>query len=229
MSDVMADAHARQPFPMSRWVFGIAVFLGLLGYSIFGPLFMRSAPMLAGYSVKIMTENGHGSGVHIGRGYVITAAHVAEGATASNPIRVKTDSGQTQDASVLWINKEYDVALLRVADPSKISTAALSCESVHKGDAIRADGNPLDVEFVSTWGRVSGIERKNSSWAEIIITDLTIVQGMSGGPVLDRFNRIVGISVGAMAPTINNSQSMVGVSYIVPSTTICMLMAREAA
>jgi S1-C subfamily serine protease len=66
--------------------------------------------------VKVSVAEGHGSGVNIGNGYIVTAAHVpGEAAT----VKIKTSGGKEFDADVLWVNHVYDVALLR-ADPKAL-------------------------------------------------------------------------------------------------------------
>lgn len=67
---------------------------------------------LASFSVKIDMDEGHGSGSHIGSGFVLTAAHVVDGRAP----KVVTSAGNRQDAEILWINRQYDVALLRIHD-----------------------------------------------------------------------------------------------------------------
>lgn len=86
--------------------------------------------------VYVDTDRGHGSGVHIGDGYVLTAGHVADGAKT---IQLKTAGGKFQPAEVLWLNKEYDIALLRT-DGAGIGAATLSCRYAHTGEDIRAIG-----------------------------------------------------------------------------------------
>jgi serine protease Do len=138
--------------------------------------------------VYVDTGSGHGSGVHIGDGYILTAGHVADSAKI---LHIKTSDGKTRPADVLWINKEYDVALLRT-DPKDIGAATLSCRYAHVGEDIRAIGNPLSLEFVSSYGRISGDVRKLGPWKSVLVTDLTTVMGQSGGPVFDEGGGIGG-------------------------------------
>ena len=66
----------------------------------------------AGSVVKIMQGTGHGSGVHIGDGFIVTAAHVVGDAKETE---IKLDDGATRKAETLWVNKAYDIALVRVS------------------------------------------------------------------------------------------------------------------
>jgi Trypsin-like serine proteases, typically periplasmic, contain C-terminal PDZ domain len=53
---------------------------------------------IGSFAVKIDLPDKHGSGAHIGRGYILTAAHVVEGITDA---KVITDTGAEYPAVVL--------------------------------------------------------------------------------------------------------------------------------
>lgn len=112
--------------------------------------------------VEVIDGKGHGSGVHIGNGYVVTAAHVVGD---NKSMTLKSPDGGTQEAEVLWRNKTYDVALMRAADPDKLGTAHLACRTPKAGELISAKGNPLNIEFVTVWGRVAGDARAGVGYA----------------------------------------------------------------
>src|SRR6185437_11356845 len=135
------------------------------------------SPQLPGSVVKVeMAEGGHGSGVHIGNGYILTAGHVAKD---QDHVTIKTDDGKEAAADVIWSAKGYDVALLHT--DAKMQASHISCENYPVGTDVRAIGNPLDQDFVSTWGRVGGHRDPDENWKVAISVDMTIVPGMSGG------------------------------------------------
>lgn len=177
-------------------------------------------PTLPGSTVKIVMEQGHGSGVHIGNGYVVTAAHVVGDKTP----RVKLDDGSEQEAVVMWTNKAHDIALLRTA--RTMSASALDCRVAANGERVEARGNPTVLEFVSSTGRVAGVEREFGPWARVLPVDMTIVMGMSGGPVFAADGRVVGISVGVLVAPVGFAASLTGFGAIVPSAAVCELLAR---
>lgn len=184
------------------------------------------APPASTYSVKLLVGQGHGSGTHIGDGYIVTAAHVVDDAKS---VRIKTSNGGLRYARVLWVNKEYDLAFLRTG-PHGMASANLSCRALHKGDAIRADGNPLNIEFVSSSGKISGDARATELHKNVYITDMTTVMGMSGGGIFDRNGDLVGVtSAVAVAPIKmgkNYVPSLTGFGMVVPSYEVCALMGR---
>lgn len=177
----------------------------------------------ASFAVKIDMPDKHGSGVHIGGGYILTAAHVADGGTGMKAI---TDTGASRDVEVLWLNKDYDIALLRIADYADVAVAPLSCAPLAIGTPYTAYGNPGSVEFVSASGTVVGKAEKRGPWKEVVTIDGTLVMGMSGGPVVYRGN-VVGISVGVQSVQLGFSSAITGFGFVVPGSAICGLLARD--
>lgn len=197
-----------------------AVLFGSLAY---GAYHGTPKPPAASFSVKIDFPDGHGSGSHIGNGYIITAAHVVDG---RDP-KVVTDTGATHDAKVLWSNKDFDVALLRIADFGDIRSVTLSCAELLPGTNYVAYGNPGDIDFVHSAGEVVGKAEKRGPWSEVATVTGAIAQGMSGGGVLVS-GRLTGVTVGVQAVALGGKYpNMSGFGYVVPGSAVCELLARD--
>lgn len=190
----------------------------------------RPAPSVETSVVKVVLAGGHGSGVYIGDGFIITAAHVAEGQQA---VVIQTKDGRRLPAEVLWTNHDSDVSLLKVTspDPVNLSSAQISCATTAVGRAVRLEGSPSDIDFAKAWGRVSafgktGFEHIDGGrWKVLVTLDLTAAPGDSGGPIYDdATNKVVGILVSAMVIERGNF----AYSYMVPSTEICKMLGRSA-
>lgn len=172
--------------------------------------------------VKVMLKRGHGSGVSIGNGFILSAAHVVDDAKT---VTLKTMDGKTRPADVLWTNTEYDIALLKT-DGAGLASAPLDCRRAKAGTAIVSYGNPVNIEFASAYGRIAGEPRKHGPWRSVYVTDTTTVMGMSGGPVFSTDGRLIGITVGVMGAPMGFSVSLVGYGFVVPSQAACGLLAR---
>lgn len=170
--------------------------------------------------VKLEAGNTSGSAVHIGDGFLITAAHVVG---QNKSMLVKGDDGRVIDREgvVLWANRDYDIALIRVDRP-KLKTAPLSCAPNFTGQGVRAFGSPMDVEFVYTSGTVVGAARAMGPWASVLPVDGTVIYGQSGGGVVDANGNVVGIAVGLM-PT---QYGIAAFGFVVPAAAVCDLLAR---
>lgn len=173
-------------------------------------------------TLKITTDTGHGSGVSIGKGYIVSAAHVVKNAKT---ITIKTKAGAVHPVKVLWVNEAKDIALLHTG--AKLPFSQLSCREVKTGEHITASGNPSDMEFLDMQGFVAGGMRTIGPWEDAIPADLTLIGGMSGGPVFDDIGEVVGINVGHMSIGLGGlGRSWVRAAVIVPSSSVCKLMAR---
>lgn len=218
------DARRRRESTATGWFIGIITCLALfaIGYLVFTSRHPapRAAQPASTAFVKLTDETGSGSGVHIGNGYILTAAHVANDA---KDMVLKASDGSIQSVTPLWENKTYDVALMRASRPEQLESATLDCSPNFAGQDLIAEGNPSDLEFVRTYGKVIGAVREYEIWREVVPVDLTVVPGMSGGAVTNDAGDIVGITVAVM----NTDFGIVGLGYIVPASAICMLLDRS--
>lgn len=183
---------------------------------------VASNPPRAQSSVMVFHESGHGSGVHIGQGIILTAAHVVP---RDNHVSVMTTTGQEMRADVIFIDREYDVAALRVAGHSGMMSSRISCRVPDIGEHIVTTGNPANLKFVTIWGRVSGPLQSIKLIKEVIVTDMTTIPGMSGGGVLDRWGRVVGTVSAVMTAPMFGVPLAIG--YVVPAATSCELLKRS--
>jgi S1-C subfamily serine protease len=142
-----------------------------------------------------------GSGFMIDkRGNILTNEHVVRGSTR---IRVGLSNGASYAARVVGTNPAQDVAVVHVDLPRSVLHPLDfdDSSSVAVGDTAYALGNPFGVEPSMSAGIVSATRRRT------IETDAAVDRGSSGGPLLDRFGRVIGI---------NDS---VGVGFVVPGNT----------
>lgn len=208
----------------------IVIFAGVKAVAYQLPAPTPPAPELS--VVRVDTTGGHGSGVNIGHGFIITAGHVAS--TEAN-VSIRKADGTTATAEVLWVNKTYDVALLRTTNDIG-QGSDIDCGTPPIGTQVEASGNPMTLEFISTYGRVAGIVREVGPWKEALPVNISIGSGMSGGPLFALDGRIVGIVVGGALDHVKTgvdsagaasfSYTNAGIAMIVPSSTVCRLMGR---
>lgn len=204
------------------WFVGTAVVLTILAllsiaYLVYLPAASAFPPDQPS-DVKIaMADGGHGSGVYIGDGIVITAAHVAR----HDGLSVVTHDEVSRTATVLWTDPEHDIAALRIV-PDGITASRIDCSGPVVGERVTAFGSPADLDFLRTSGVVAGEARTIDIWKSVVPVDMTVVQGMSGGPVMNSDSNVVGITVGLQS-TITGTT---GIGIVVPSTVVFELLAR---
>lgn len=203
---------------------------GLTAVAVLAPmyvdrsLFLPSGPSsiaLAPAFVRVQAEKGHGSAVHIGNGYYLTAAHVAD---AMDAPRLVNEYGRSTLAETLWSNKVYDLALMRTKDRSFAAVAPLSCAPVERGMHVIAHGNPGDMQFVTAEGKVGADVREMGPWKVAVAIDGTIVPGMSGGGIVNDAGDVVAIVVGVQS----YGMGLTGFGIAVPASVACELMGMAA-
>lgn len=172
--------------------------------------------------VMLKSSVASGSGVHIGNGFVLSAAHVVGTATT---MQLKDSAGRQTEATVLWTNTAFDIALLYIPSLHRvmIEAAPLNCAPNYVGQKVTAYGNPMGVEFVYTRGEVNGAKRQYVIWKEVIPLDGTIVYGQSGGGIIDEDGSVVGITVG-LVPT---PYGIAAIGWAVPASAVCHLLGRS--
>ena len=157
--------------------------------------------------VKIVTNNGHGSGVIIsnkGNGLIITNYHVVEGYKTVGVVFGTDDAKkETHIASVLKFNAISDLALLSLnSKKNGLVPIQNSNEEINIGADVHAIGHPMGQDWTYTRGYVSQ-KRKNYTWktgqgkhhkADVIQTQTPINPGNSGGPLVNENGKLVGIN-----------------------------------
>lgn len=206
-----------------RTAIALAVFIFTTAALYFVPRHYAEARPKAISTVFVKTTTGHGSGVHIGRGYILTAAHV----TGDEPVVTIEDTlGGKQSGTVLWSNKAYDIAVIQIDKPDMDATPLSCAVRPHVGDDVSAIGNPLNLRFIHTWGRIAAGIEERVNWKMAFIADLTIAPGMSGGPIFDRAGNLIGLGVGVSSMQVGMGATLFPISYIVPVSAVCRLMAK---
>lgn len=207
-----------------HWLYAAVAIAAVIALTAWAPVGATKGAM-NGSNVMVMMKDGHGSGVHIGNGFVVTAGHVAADAKT---MKIRFEDGQVAEAEVLWANQDYDIAVLRYKDRGQAASSALSCTVPARGDNLTAVGNPTVFEFLTMRGYVAGVQFKFGPWKEVIPLDMTIIHGMSGGGVFNANGDVVGISVGTGIMQVGFGGSWIRIGIVVPGKTVCDLMGRIA-
>ncbi|GBE19831.1 MAG TPA: trypsin-like serine protease [Candidatus Pacearchaeota archaeon] len=142
--------------------------------------------------VTVRTDVGQGTGFIITNdGYVVTNAHVLSG---GRTINVVTYEHGSTGATFIGYDTELDIALIKISgnyDKLKLGDS----DSVQIGEKVIAIGNPLGLQFSVTEGIISGIHRPGPTGLEAYIqTDAALNPGNSGGPLINKQGRVIGIN-----------------------------------
>ena len=148
--------------------------------------------------VTIKTSAGfQGTGFIISDdGYLVTNAHVLadEDGNLAGSIQTITSNQDTRDAEFIGYDGNLDIALLKI---SGIYDALIldNSNKVQVGEKVIAIGNPLGLQFSVTEGIISGVHRSGISGLDAYIqTDAALNPGNSGGPLISKEGKVIGIN-----------------------------------
>ena len=112
------------------------------------------------------------------------------------------------------VNKDFDVALVKVAGNDLPALSIGDDEAVQLGEELFAIGTPLDEQLGQsvTRGIMSG--RREIEGRKYLQTDVSINPGNSGGPLIDGDGKVVGIATMKVKAT-----GVEGIGFGVPIST----------
>lgn len=154
----------------------------------------------------IVRQRAVGSGVIVDSdGYIMTNAHVVEGAhriQVALPLPMGDSTGQVPvgkrrilEARLIGQHQETDLALLKI-DEKDLPTLPLTSQRPRVGQLVFAIGSPEGLQNSVTMGVISAIARQADPAKPItyIQTDAPINPGNSGGPLVDMNGSVLGIN-----------------------------------
>ena len=175
------------------------------------------SPSVVHIAVAGTGGSGSGSGVVLREdGYVLTNAHVVEGA---QQVQVTLPDGTRHDAEVVGADVASDLAVLHAEDATDLPVPQFAEAPPRVGDTAVALGSPFGLEGSVTSGIVSALNRNvpgnTGALVNVIQTDAAINPGNSGGALADSQGRIIGINTAILSPSGAND----GIGFAIPITT----------
>ena len=182
-------------------------------------LVQKTSPAVVG----VLRGQGQATGVVLAQdGYVLTNAHVVEGARRMN---ARMHDGDEHRAHVVGADERTDLAVLKI-DTTHLPTLPLAdSREVNVGQLVVAIGNPYRFERSVSLGVVSALERtlpsRQGALEGLIQTDAAINPGNSGGALVNLRGELVGINT-AIA---SKSGGYAGIGFAIPSNIVKSVVA----
>ncbi len=158
--------------------------------------------------VTIFAGDGVGSGFFIADNLVMTNQHVVGGA---NLVVIRTVTGREIVGEVIATNAGRDVALVQTESLGS-EGLPINSKDYPVGSPVFVIGSPLGKEYESTVSAGIISAYRTEDGLRYIQSDVNIVGGNSGGPMLDDNSNVIGITVQGLA--INNVP--VGINRFIP-------------
>ena len=154
-------------------------------------------------------------------GYLVTNAHVVEGA---GQISVRLTDERIFQADVVGMDNLSDLAVLYIPASDLIPAQFGDSASLRVGDTVVAIGDPLGVEFRGTYtnGIVSAINRDvdvDGRTMTLIQTNAALNSGNSGGPLINCYGQVIGINTMKIG-TFTDNAGVEGLGFAIPSATV---------
>ena len=153
--------------------------------------------------VQAQRVNGMGTGIVLDpRGYIVTNYHVVDDVQS---LRCRLVDGTTCPARVIAVDKESDLALIKIEPPRPLPVSPLgTATDLMLAERVIAIGNAFGYENTVSLGNVSALKRdvtlnKEVSYKSLIQTQAPINPGNSGGPLFNKLGEVVGVNVAIRA------------------------------
>jgi serine protease Do len=158
--------------------------------------------------VTIISDAGSGTGFFVSQdGYLLTNQHVVG---AAKFIKVKLPTGRELLGEVLLSDKNRDVALIKT-EPIAVHPIIIRISEPNIGEEVYVLGSPLGDKFNTTLTR--GILSGYRTFEEkrYLQSDVAILPGNSGGPLLDAKGSVIGVSVAGLG-----AKGLAGMNFFIP-------------
>jgi S1-C subfamily serine protease len=160
-------------------------------------------------------EESEGSGFIIREdGYIVTNAHVVEGADPRRGVVARTKDGKRWPLTVVGVDNKTDIAVLKAEANGWPAISWGDSDKARIGEFVCGIGAPFELDYTLTVGVLSAKGRSNLTrdtvYEDYLQTDAAINPGNSGGPLCDLDGRVLGVN------TLINGLSR-GLSFAIPS------------
>jgi len=154
-------------------------------------------------------------------GYLVTNHHLA---VRGNRFDITFLDGQRFIASVVGLDAQTDLALLKVKATGLPFLRFGDSDALRVGDWVLAIGNPLGLNHSASAGIISAKGRnlyddENVAFGEFLQTDAAINPGSSGGPLLNMQGRVIGVTTAI-------SREGQGIGFALPANLVAQTVAQ---
>lgn len=168
-----------------------------------------ASPTEEGATSLLAKSQSTGSGVVLDvNGYIVTNAHVIEGAHKIQVILNKQQGedgklksilkprGEPITAELVGYDEETDLAVLKIPHAGLSFLELANSDDLRQGQLVFAFGSPMGLQNSVTMGVVSAVARQLTPEDPMIYiqTDAAINPGNSGGPLVNSEGKVVGIN-----------------------------------
>ena len=182
----------------------------------------KVSPSVVGISCMTSSGTVTGTGIIMSEdGYIITNAHVVDGATAISVVlpsnytsessaddskSSNSDNSNTIEAELIGKDDQTDIAVVKINKKGLTAVEFGKSSDIQVGEVSIVIGNPLGLNLANsvTAGIISATDRTltiEDRTMNLIQTDASINSGNSGGPLINAYGQVIGITSAKVAST----------------------------
>ena len=165
-------------------------------------IYDKVAPSVVGVSCTLRNGSATGTGIIISEdGYIITNAHVVEDAVS---VMIVDSEMNEYSAEIVGSDAQTDIAVLKIDETGLTPCEFGSSSNIRIGELTVVIGNPLGFELYGSMssGIISGLNRSitiGEKKMTLIQTTASITNGNSGGPLINAYGQVIGITSAKVA------------------------------
>jgi S1-C subfamily serine protease len=166
-------------------------------------------------------QQGQGSGFILDKqGLIMTNNHVIDNAQR---VEVTLSDKHKYKANVLTVDKNHDLALLKIDAPNLTPATLADSRGLTVGQRVYAIGNPFGLSGTMTRGIISAIRSimgpQGNPIEDAIQTDAAVNPGNSGGPLLNSRGEVIGITTLIASNPNGGADQSAGIGFAIPINT----------
>lgn len=165
----------------------------------------KVSPSVVGVTSLLSGGTSYGTGFVISEdGYIVTNYHVIDGAQKITVAFSVSDDDEEYDAELIGGDEQTDIAVLKIEKDGLTAVEFGKSSDLIVGELAIAIGNPMGSELSGTVtaGIISALNRSltiEERKMNLIQTDASINNGNSGGPLINSYGQIIGITSAKIA------------------------------
>ena len=185
-------------------------------------IYRQVSPSVVSITAALPLGVSQGTGVVMtADGYIITNAHVIEGAFRAD---VSLEDGRSFQAKLVGSDAATDLAVLKV-EAEDLSPAVFGdSDQMMVGDTVVAIGNPMGEQLRGTMtdGILSAINRDmevDGNTMTLLQTTAALNTGNSGGALVNDQGQVIGITNMKLISNVSDN-TLEGLGFAIPTTTV---------
>lgn len=181
-------------------------------------IYQKNIPSLVSISAVGASVYSTGSGLVLTEdGYLLTNAHVVAGASR---VDVRLHDTRVFSASLVGFDADEDLAILKIEASGLTPAEFGDSADLRCGDPVAALGDSLGYQGTFTDGIISALDRElevDGTSMVLIQTSAAINFGNSGGPLLNQYGQVIGITT---VKIITDDGSAESLGFAIPSARV---------